>query len=127
MLRLETLFGRWWTVILVVVLAVMMAGSAEGGIYLTLSNKECPQYLEIRKKDLYTPERASVEFWINGFLTAAHLYRDDTYSLLGGSRVDAAYLWLENWCRNHPFKSMSQGMEAFVTERHPHRLKVKPK
>jgi len=110
----------------VMLMAVEAGASDKDGHYRTYS-QSCPKYLESRQEPKGTVNRESAHDWVSGYLTAANLFGDDTYDILGGSEREAALFWLENWCRANPFKGIANGMEAFFHERHPHRLKTAPK
>jgi hypothetical protein len=59
--------------------------------------------------------------WIAGYLTAVNIKTDDTFDILGTSDIDAAILWIKNYCSNNPFKSLSYAVDIFVKEFYPYR------
>jgi len=110
----------------VMLMAVEARAADEKGQYSTVNAYTCPQYLEGRRGTNLGNQRI-VQSWVSGYITAVNLNLLNTYDIMGGADYHAAFVWLENWCRSNPFKSMADGMNDFVIERHPHRLKTAPK
>ena len=97
----------------------------KNGEYASYGAQTCPDYIEFRGLGHNHADRKAVEMWLSGYITAANAHLSDTNDILGDGSPGAAQLWLDTWCRNNPFNRISTGMDEFVTERYPHRLKVK--
>lgn len=91
--------------------------------YLAIGARNCGQYTQAYKD---TEGRARVEIreWVAGYLTAYNTMAADTYSIMGGSDLDAAMLWVANWCMTHPSRQLSNAMEALTAAFHPHRQRT---
>ncbi|MBI3370189.1 MAG: hypothetical protein HY017_00330 [Betaproteobacteria bacterium] len=95
-----------------------------GRRYLALEPRTCGQYTQAYK-DPQAGANVELRGWVAGYLTAYNTLAADTYSITGGSDLDAAMLWLANWCMAHPSRQLSNAMEALTAAFHPQRQRTK--
>ena len=110
---------------LVLLLAFVGANAADkDGRYVVQGVTSCGKYIEETKNKNGWSYTATLN-WVAGYITATNRFMPDTYSILGNSDIDSAMLWLENYCRSNPLKSISSGMTDLVIEIYPNRILTK--
>jgi len=101
------------------------AFAADGGgrfVVLGIGSESCGTYISERRLGRDNPYRG----WITGYLSAYNESSKNTYNMLGNSDVEAAMLWIENYCNKNPLSSFSQASQALLTELFPNRQTKKP-
>lgn len=59
--------------------------------------------------------------WLAGYVTAYNYVVPDTTNILGGSDLNSAILWIENYCRARPLKDTADAAEALIDVLYPTR------
>lgn len=61
----------------------------------------------------------TVGVWMDGYLSGFNLLymsRGQTVDFSDGTTPDSRALWMDSWCRAHPFDIVGKGMEYMVVE-----------
>ena len=100
--------------------SVQAWSSDKDGYYVAHSPPPCGKYIEARQNgaDLWA------KWWITGYLTAYNERTPDTVDIAGDTDRTGIYLWLENWCKENPLKTVGNGMDALMVELYPNRHKT---
>jgi hypothetical protein len=88
-------------------------GSGKDSYYVTLGATSCGSYIE-QRKDQKSSAYNDTAMWVSGYLIAYNYVEPDSNNSLGDTDLNGVMLWLENWCRANPLKSVADGMEAFT-------------
>lgn len=59
--------------------------------------------------------------WIGGYITAFNYQTQDVYDVRGDTDLESIYLWLDNYCRDNPLKSVPTAMDVLMSELWPDR------
>ncbi len=85
----------------------------------------CGTFLQDEKKS--SAVRFTYDIWILGFISAYNSSMDDTWDLLGNTDPAEAYVWLKNFCLEHPLELLSTATLKLIIELHPQRTWTAPK
>lgn len=94
----------------------------QNGAYWGFSGITCGQFIDDRVHKTDTVDR----WWLAGWLSAWNDATPNTFNLLGSDDLSGAMLWIENWCRQNPLKSMSEGARELVNVLYPTRQTKAP-
>ncbi len=67
--------------------------------------------------------RYQSQAWVNGYVSAYNRLMSDTRDIRGGTDMESMMLWLNNYCREQPLKSLDDAMEVLTKELFPRRLR----
>ena len=84
----------------------------------------CASYADGRASPLKVDWRYLSMGWIAGYITGYNLLAGDTYSILGSRSMDEVLVWMDEWCRANPLKTLDDGMLALLREAYPGRQKT---
>jgi hypothetical protein len=90
------------------------APSKAQGFYVE-GQLDCGQWVEVRTKG----RSQAFEYYVIGVLNGLTLGHGVEFWQADGRAVSrgAVYLWLDNYCRNHPLDSAMQGIVGLYSER----------
>ena len=91
-------------------------------IILGFGSESCGTYVAERKLGKDNPYRG----WLTGYLSAYNESLKNTYNVLGNTDVEAALLWIDKYCNEHPLDSFADANKALLTELLPRRQVSKP-
>jgi hypothetical protein len=92
---------------------------------LGVGGESCAVYLNHRHggNDLAD---LSYRNWLGGYLTHYNRTVAGTYNILGGTDLNGAMLWLENYCKANPTDSFSIAADKLIEALGPKRQTTKP-
>ncbi len=91
-------------------------------VYVTLAQKvTCRKWHQERK--LSQPN--AYEWFVVGYLSAFNAYVPGIKNITEGEDIKSIYLWIDNYCQKHPFKSLALAIHEFGREIHPYEKRKK--
>lgn len=82
----------------------------------------CHQY--VKSNNATEDERYKV--FLMGYLTAMNTLSEDTYNVTGTQPLDAALVWLTDYCGEHQMDSFDRAVQQLVDARFEQRQRVPP-
>jgi hypothetical protein len=64
---------------------------------------------------------------MEGYITAANTYMNDTYDIAQNKDIASLDLWLDNYCKENTLKEFSDAMQNLVSEYYVTRIKAQQK
>jgi hypothetical protein len=64
--------------------------------------------------------------WLDGYLTAYDMFTPDTFDIAAGKDIETLDVWLENYCKQHPYNLFNKAVESLTFELYPTRQKTAP-
>ena len=94
------------------VLLLVLCSSAATGVVLRGGSSSCGQWVQDRRAD-GKPEDSS-RFWLMGYMSG--LARGTDKDILKDTDSASIILWMENYCRANPLKSVADGADVLFNE-----------
>jgi hypothetical protein len=107
---------RWCLILVGFVVAAASLRPAQAaddrGRYIVLGTggRSCRTFVSDRSRnnDVY------YLMWLAGYLTRYNTSTPGAYDILGDRSIDKAMMWLEGYCKEHPFQSFDSAASALV-------------
>lgn len=128
-IRLAVIAAMGMAVVTVPVMAADKNGRYQGWGYGADSGGTFAPILATRFSDLNSSERTKARAyvdWLGGYLTAANIYRPDTYSVSAGGDLAGLKAWIATYGKNYPTENLQDASVALVNFLHPKRTKTAP-
>lgn len=93
------------------IMAVAVA-AASPVIVIGPGNESCGRWLEARRAD----DASMIAFsaWLAGYLSAVNQY-GDVGDILGGKRLEDARLFMDNYCRQYPIRTVKHAADSLIS------------
>jgi hypothetical protein len=107
---------RWRLIFGVLVMAVACLGRAQAGdargryIILGVGGRSCRTFVTERSRN----NDVNYLMWLAGYLTRYNAATIGAYDILGDTEIDKAMMWLENYCKEHPYQPFDGAAAALV-------------
>jgi hypothetical protein len=111
------------TLFMVLLLSAQSAsGSDEQSRFATFGG-DCREAIKMYEFWTERNEDPTFTIWLAGYVTAYNAATPGTYNILGSNDLKSATLWLYNWCKANPQRSLAEAAEALTIDLYPARHK----
>ena len=90
---------------------IATASASSPIIVIGPGNETCGQWLEARRAD--NTRAVAFSAWLAGYLSAVNQY-GGVGDVLNGKRMEDARLFMDNYCREHPIRTVKHAADALV-------------
>ena len=100
-----------------------------GTKYCTVFTQTLDKMVQLNEGDISSDMLVFSELfgWLQGFLSAANKFTEETYDITGGVSREEIVRWVVNYCLEHPNEYFGNAVEKFIIESYPGRSKIEPK
>lgn len=83
----------------------------------------CHSYTGARSEGKEGKDGTAYRNFLMGFLTAANILMDETYSISGSKGLGEILLWLDEYCEEQPMSAFEAALSAFAADSYKQRLR----